>query len=83
MNKELKPCDGCRHILSDGDGWCYMFKDEPETLPCGQHNMYAEQRKITGQKIYEKMLHSVEANIQRIKFIDKLTEANKQIEDMK
>ena len=45
-------CDGCKyqHLESEG-GWCYMFRDEPETLPCGQHDKFAAERKAMGSLV--------------------------------
>lgn len=45
-------CDGCKyqHFESDG-GWCYMFRDQPETLPCGQHDKFAAERKVMGSLV--------------------------------
>lgn len=49
---ELKPCVGCRHIddAENGD-WCYLFKVPPTTLPCGQHDKFANERKALGKLI--------------------------------
>lgn len=44
-----KECEGCRHITNKVDEWCYMFRDAPEQLPCGQHDKYAELRRINGK----------------------------------
>ena len=47
-------CDGCRHRNVRGpdaesvEQWCYMFENAPPQLPCGQHDRYAVERKITG-----------------------------------
>jgi len=37
MNPTKMPCAGCKYIndVPDGGGFCYMFKEAPETLPCG------------------------------------------------
>ena len=45
-------CDGCKyqHLETDG-GWCYMFRDQPETLPCGQHDKFAAERKAMGSLV--------------------------------
>ena len=49
MNKELsgncENCRGCKHIHYTSSGFCYMFENRPEILPCAQHDKYAEQRK--------------------------------------
>lgn len=49
-------CEGCQHRNVRGPDaetaaqpqWCYMFEKAPSQLPCGQHNRYAVERKITG-----------------------------------
>jgi hypothetical protein len=46
---ELVKCEGCRHIKSDNDDFCYMFRHKPEVLPCGQHDKFAEIRKKGGE----------------------------------
>ena len=43
-------CNGCKH-REDQDGWCYMFEQRPEETPCGQHDMYAAQRRLNGQRL--------------------------------
>ena len=45
-------CDGCKyqHLESEG-GWCYMFRDEPQTLPCGQHDKFAAERTAMGSLV--------------------------------
>jgi len=44
-------CEGCKHITNRTDEFCYMFKKAPEVLPCGQHDKYELQRRITGELI--------------------------------
>lgn len=46
-------CDGCNHQRKSLDfvGYCYMFDEEPETLPCGQHDKYKEVRQATAALI--------------------------------
>ena len=52
LNSEhCEKCNGCKHITSSNYQWCYMFKNEPETLPCGQHDKFALERAITGHLI--------------------------------
>ena len=47
---QFSECEGCKHREYKTPFFCYMFKDKPEKLPCGQHDKYAEQRKINGEK---------------------------------
>lgn len=51
-------CVGCKYITGDNSSYCYMFETSPEILPCAQHDMYAEQRKINGKKIADKYRNS-------------------------
>jgi len=51
-----KNCEGCKHISDNNHEWCYMFKDAPISLPCGQHDKYAEQRKANGEYIYKSIM---------------------------
>jgi len=39
-------CNGCKHQNESSDGWCYMFNNRPEDLPCGQHDKYEAQRAV-------------------------------------
>lgn len=41
-------CNGCKYQNLEPAGWCYMFRDKPETLPCSQHDKFADQRKAMG-----------------------------------
>jgi len=50
---QFKECLGCSHRLDDQDGFCYMFRDKPEELPCCQHDKYSKARKTMG-KIFKK-----------------------------
>jgi hypothetical protein len=63
-----KKCDGCQHIRNADDfvGFCYMFDEEPETLPCGQHDKYKEVRKATAKRIRKNplILHLLAMEIQ-------------------
>lgn len=44
--KSCNSCDGCKYQHFEVDsGWCYMFKDRPENLPCAQHDKFEEKRK--------------------------------------
>ena len=46
---ECKECEGCKNRkTNDVELFCYIFKDKPETVPCGQHDKYEVERKITG-----------------------------------
>ncbi len=44
-------CDGCKHQDIEEDGWCYMFRDRPDELPCGQHDKFDGQRRSMGKLI--------------------------------
>lgn len=44
-------CNGCQHQNHSDGGWCYMFENPPETLPCGQHDKFELERQITGRLI--------------------------------
>lgn len=47
-------CLGCKHSKEKDEGnYCYMFEKAPDILPCGQHDKFAEARKMTGQLITE------------------------------
>ena len=40
---ECTMCDGCRHQNSrEGNDWCYLFRDAPEQIPCGQHDKFRD-----------------------------------------
>ena len=53
QNDNIK-CEGCQYKQEHSNyQWCYMFKNEPDTIPCGQHDMYAEQRKENGRRMVE------------------------------
>ena len=43
-------CQRCRYRDGDG-GWCYMFRDRPDELPCPQHNKYDNQRRIVSDLV--------------------------------
>ena len=38
-------CEGCKHRAITDEGFCYMFREAPEILPCAQHDMYAGRRR--------------------------------------
>jgi len=40
-------CSGCEHSINRDDGYCYMFEKKPKVVPCGQHDKYGEDRKMT------------------------------------
>jgi len=44
-------CAGCRHAEHSGEGFCYLFIERPETLPCGQHDKYTSGREAMGRMI--------------------------------
>jgi hypothetical protein len=45
-------CAGCRHSGNgEGSDYCYMFRDAPENLPCGQHDKFAEERSGMGSLV--------------------------------
>jgi len=33
----IAECIGCGHRRDNGKGFCYMFEEHPEKLPCAQH----------------------------------------------
>ena len=44
-----KECEGCKHrFAKEEDLFCYMFKDKPNIVPCGQHNKYEIERNVMG-----------------------------------
>lgn len=49
-------CKGCKHIEDIPNQFCYIFKNKPKILPCGQHDMYAKQRKKNGKLFRENPL---------------------------
>jgi len=44
-------CEGCQHRLTVVNQWCYMFRDKPEKVPCGQHDKFRLHREITGRML--------------------------------
>ena len=44
-SKNCEACKGCKHITNNNVEFCYMFLDQPNVLPCAQHDKYAEQRR--------------------------------------
>lgn len=38
-NDNPNNCDTCHHSKHGGDGWCYMFREEPHDA-CMQHSAY-------------------------------------------
>jgi hypothetical protein len=47
FRKPVEPLDarclGCQYaMVLDTSLYCYMFKDKPETLPCGRHYVEGE-----------------------------------------
>lgn len=39
-------CAGCQWQYNPaGNGWCYMLKQRPDTLPCSQHDKFEPVRK--------------------------------------
>lgn len=52
--KNYIECNGCKHQLGDSKYFwyfCCMFKDSPNKLPCGQHDMFKKEREETGRII--------------------------------
>ena len=49
-------CSGCQHIQSDNKTGCYMFEKKPDVLPCGQHDMFKEEREMTAKMILKNPL---------------------------
>lgn len=50
---DCKACCGCKHRKCVYKQWCYMFKENPDILPCAQHDMFKLFRKISGDLIYK------------------------------
>lgn len=44
-------CNGCQYQRMESAGWCYMFRDQPADLPCGQHDKFAQERKAMGSLV--------------------------------
>jgi hypothetical protein len=44
-------CDGCKYQRLGDEGWCYMFSEQPESLPCTQHDMFASARAAVGDML--------------------------------
>lgn len=44
---ECEACNGCKHQNHLDDGWCYMFENAPDDLPCAQHDKFEVKRKVT------------------------------------
>lgn len=43
-------CHGCSHQdRAPSTDFCYMLKEEPKQLPCGQHDKYKDMRKAFGK----------------------------------
>jgi hypothetical protein len=51
MNPECLDCSHSKEI--EKGNYCYMFKDMPKNLPCGQHDKFENQRKINGKLILQ------------------------------
>jgi len=47
-------CTSCKH-RGTKHGWCYMFTQKPEEVPCGQHDMYAKQREENGKRLLQSL----------------------------
>lgn len=43
-------CNGCKHkgLATTETCFCYMFDNKPEIIPCGQHDKYEVERRLTG-----------------------------------
>lgn len=42
-------CDGCQWQYENSQGkWCYMFRSEPDQLPCAQHDKFKAERRVMG-----------------------------------
>lgn len=50
INKECLDCTHSKQREDNGN-YCYMFEKSPEHLPCGQHDKFAEARRLTGNLI--------------------------------
>jgi hypothetical protein len=43
-------CEGCQHRNhAEAGGWCYMFAEAPEELPCSQHDKFEDARRKMGK----------------------------------
>jgi len=49
----LNKCEECSHITNKKDEFCYMFRDRPEALTCGQHDKYKAQRAANGKRLLD------------------------------
>ena len=49
---KCKQCNGCKHQIKY-KGWCYMFKNKPDIIPCGQHDKYDLNRKVISKILKE------------------------------
>lgn len=56
-SSDHKACEGCKHITNKTDEFCYMFFKKPNTLPCAQHDKYADLRRANGRKIHEGLMN--------------------------
>ena len=61
--QHITECKGCRHAVTECDGFCYMFEEKPERLPCGQHDKFKAQRDANA-KIFAKNPKLVLDNIE-------------------
>jgi hypothetical protein len=41
VSRKADGCAGCQWRTDIRDEWCEMFRDEPEDLPCAQHDQFA------------------------------------------
>lgn len=52
MNPNCNKCAGCqwKDATRPPDAWCGMFREQPEALPCAQHDDFAAMRRIAARK---------------------------------
>lgn len=58
-------CDGCSHRSTYQVGWCYMFVEPPDVMPCAQHDKYEVERAVMGKMIQRcpALLYPMVANL--------------------
>jgi hypothetical protein len=51
-----KRCNNCKHqAWAEDNNWCYMFSSRPDSLPCGQHDRFAEMRRKNGAEFLKEL----------------------------
>jgi hypothetical protein len=51
MNYNCLDCSHSKDTSIDKGNYCYMFKNSPKNLPCGQHDKFSKQRMAMGKLI--------------------------------